>query len=112
MGAGVCVFVCVCVVCSGAVDASKESFKHLLTCQDSGQALGLVVGGAAEALEAAPGRFLVKLEDRKGFIKMALKYGWVKSTPSKSSIGGICVKDTRKTHTHPSVMNPNMSPKR
>ncbi|PVD19110.1 hypothetical protein C0Q70_21670 [Pomacea canaliculata] len=60
---------------SGAVDASKESFKHLLTCQDSGQALGLVVGGAAEALEAAPGRFLVKLEDRKGFIKMALKYG-------------------------------------
>lgn len=94
---------CVCVVCLGAVDASKESFKHLLTCQDSGQALGLVVGGAAEALEAAPGRFLVKLEDRKGFIKMALKYGWVKSTLSANHPSGEYVKDKIKSlvkHTH------------
>ena len=37
----------------------------------------VVVGGAAEALEARPGNFKLVLKNRKGFVKMALKTGWV-----------------------------------
>lgn len=49
--------------------------KFLLTKHGTGNALGLVVGGALEALEAFPGRFNLKLANKKGFIKMALRTG-------------------------------------
>ena len=49
---------------------------HILTKNKSGQAIGLVVGGALEALEANPGQYNLKLKDRKGFVKIALKTGY------------------------------------
>lgn len=62
----------------GAAEASSESMKFLLTKHGTGNALGLVVGGALEALEALeafPGKFNLKLAQKKGFIKMALTTG-------------------------------------
>lgn len=59
----------------GAVEASSESMKFLLTKHGTGNALGLVVGGALEALEAFPGKFNLKLAKKKGFIKIALTTG-------------------------------------
>lgn len=59
----------------GAVEASSESMKFLLTKHGTGNALGLVVGGALEALEAFPGKFNLKLAKKKGFIKVALTTG-------------------------------------
>lgn len=59
----------------GAAEASSESMKFLLTKHGTGNALGLVVGGALEALEAFPGKFNLKLAQKKGFIKMALTTG-------------------------------------
>lgn len=55
---------------------------HILTKNKSGQALGLVVGGALEALEANPGQYNLKLKNKKGFIKIALKTGYVTSKVS------------------------------
>ena len=43
--------------------------------QSKGQALILVVGGAVEALDAVPNTLNLTLNRRKGFIKMALRYG-------------------------------------
>lgn len=60
---------------SGAAEVTSASMRYLLTQNGTGNALGLVVGGALEALEAFPGRFNLKLKNKKGFIKMALKTG-------------------------------------
>ncbi|XP_076453482.1 2-acylglycerol O-acyltransferase 2-like [Babylonia areolata] len=64
------------MMCSGAVDVAKESIEwHLHTHPKGGQALAIIVGGAPEAMEAQPGSTVLKIKERKGFIKMALKHG-------------------------------------
>jgi hypothetical protein len=54
---------------------SRESIEWILTKQGPGNAAIIVVGGAEEALEANPGKYNLKLKDRKGFVKMAIKTG-------------------------------------
>lgn len=60
---------------SGAVAVTYNSINYILTKHKSGQAIGLVVGGALEALESNPGQYNLKLKNRKGFIKLALRTG-------------------------------------
>jgi hypothetical protein len=61
---------------SGLCSASRESINHILTRPEGGHAAVLVPGGAAEALEAHPGRVTrVHVNRRKGFIKMAIRNG-------------------------------------
>jgi 1-acyl-sn-glycerol-3-phosphate acyltransferase len=64
---------------SGACAASARSLRHILTnqrkCEKKGQACGLIVGGAAESLEAFPGKYKLILKNRKGFVRMALQTG-------------------------------------
>lgn len=64
---------------SGACAASEKSLKWILNnkrpCKSKGQACGLIIGGAAESLEAHPGRYTLVLKKRKGFIKIALETG-------------------------------------
>ena len=62
---------------SGVCDVTKESIQWILTKQGKGNAAIIVVGGAEEALEARPGNYNLKLKNRKGFIKMAIKNGCV-----------------------------------
>lgn len=60
---------------TGTCSASKESIEWLLTKEGKGQAIALVIGGAAEALDAHPGSVTLTLRRRKGFVKLALKHG-------------------------------------
>lgn len=60
----------------GSCSSSKESLEHLLGDPKGGKAIGLVPGGASEAQYSQPGgTYKLLLKNRKGFIKLALKYG-------------------------------------
>ena len=59
----------------GMCDVSKESITHICTKKGVGNAAIIVIGGAAESLEASPGNATLTLKNRKGFVKMALKTG-------------------------------------
>jgi len=60
----------------GAIDVSRQSIEYQLTQQPgTGHAVIIVVGGAAEALDARPGSYEIFLTNRKGFVKMAIRYG-------------------------------------
>ena len=63
------------IMALGICAVSKESLHHILTKMGAGHSCVVVVGGAAEALEARPGDFKLILKNRKGFVKMALKTG-------------------------------------
>lgn len=64
---------------SGTCAASVASIKYILgnqgKCKPKGQVCVLIIGGAAESLEAKPGRFKLVLKNRKGFIRLALETG-------------------------------------
>ena len=57
---------------SGCVDASKKTAVYNL---DKGRTLHIYVGGEKEQMMCKPGETKVYLNKRKGFIKLALKYG-------------------------------------
>ena len=59
----------------GLNDVSKESITHICTNKGKGNAAIIVIGGAAESLEAYPGNAKLKLKNRKGFVKIARKTG-------------------------------------
>lgn len=62
----------------GVCDVSKESIDCHLNegrKQGGGRAVLIIVGGAKEALDAHPGTITLTLENRKGFVKMALRHG-------------------------------------
>lgn len=54
---------------------SRASLDFLLS--RPGVAVGIVVGGAAEALDSAPGSYRLTLLRRTGFVRVALRHGWV-----------------------------------
>ena len=59
----------------GICDVSRESIEQITQKQGKGNAAVIVVGGAAESLDAHPGHYILTLRNRMGFIKMALKTG-------------------------------------
>ncbi|GMS79713.1 hypothetical protein PENTCL1PPCAC_1888, partial [Pristionchus entomophagus] len=59
----------------GIINCSRESLNYVLGDPRKGQATLLVVGGAQEALDAHPGKHVLTLKKRKGFIKAALVNG-------------------------------------
>ncbi|KAM7084804.1 2-acylglycerol O-acyltransferase 2 [Molossus nigricans] len=63
------------IMSGGLVTADKESAAHILSRKDGGNLLGIIVGGAQEALNARPGAYKLLLQNRKGFIKLALIHG-------------------------------------
>lgn len=56
---------------------SELALKHKLMQRGSGNAVIIVVGGASEALLCRPGVSTIYLKNHKGFVKLALKTGWV-----------------------------------
>lgn len=60
---------------SGLCDSSKESINYILNNKGTGNAVIIVIGGAAEALEARPGNYNLTLKNRKGFVRLAIKAG-------------------------------------
>ncbi|XP_005282594.1 2-acylglycerol O-acyltransferase 1 isoform X1 [Chrysemys picta bellii] len=60
---------------TGVVSASKKSVSHVLNNDRGGNVAVIVIGGAEESLDAHPGSLTLSILKRRGFIKMALKYG-------------------------------------
>jgi 2-acylglycerol O-acyltransferase 2 len=59
----------------GGCEASPESLTYLLSNPGKGRIVGIVVGGAEEALDSAPGTHNLTIKSRRGFCKFALKHG-------------------------------------
>jgi len=77
--------------CLGGCCASKKGMRSLLTSEEKGVATVLVPGGARESLNGDKDRIRLVLNNRKGFIKMALETG-VSLVPT-FSFGEMCVYD-------------------
>lgn len=70
----------------GLVSVSKESLVYYLTKSNdpkdpnnsdgfTSNAIAILVGGAQEALDSHPGKYILTLKKRKGFVKMAIRTG-------------------------------------
>lgn len=59
----------------GICPVNRNSIDHLLSYNGTGNAVVIVVGGAAESLDCAPGINSVTLKKRKGFVRLALEKG-------------------------------------
>lgn len=59
----------------GVCSVDKDSIEYILQKMGAGHSVAIVVGGAAESLEARPDNFKLTLKDRKGFVKLALRNG-------------------------------------
>ncbi|CAJ1064146.1 -acylglycerol O-acyltransferase 3b isoform X1 [Xyrichtys novacula] len=63
------------IMCAGMCPVSKPSIAHLLSQSGKGNAVVIVIGGAAESLASAPGINTVVMKHRKGFVRVALEFG-------------------------------------
>ncbi|KAF6333584.1 monoacylglycerol O-acyltransferase 2 [Rhinolophus ferrumequinum] len=63
------------IMSGGLVTSDKESAAHILSRKEGGNLLGIIVGGAQEALNARPGAYQLLLRNRKGFVRLALMHG-------------------------------------
>uniref|UniRef100_A0A7N5K513 Acyltransferase n=1 Tax=Ailuropoda melanoleuca TaxID=9646 RepID=A0A7N5K513_AILME len=59
----------------GICPVNRDTIDYLLSKNGSGNAIIIVVGGAAESLSSMPGKNAVTLRNRKGFVKLALRHG-------------------------------------
>uniref|UniRef100_A0A8D0KXC6 Diacylglycerol O-acyltransferase 2 n=1 Tax=Strix occidentalis caurina TaxID=311401 RepID=A0A8D0KXC6_STROC len=60
---------------AGICPVNRDSIDYILSKNGSGNAIIIVVGGAAESLNCTPGKNSVTLRHRKGFVKLALRHG-------------------------------------
>ncbi|XP_076875571.1 diacylglycerol O-acyltransferase 2 [Brachyhypopomus gauderio] len=63
------------IMSGGIIPVNRNSIDYLLSLNGTGNAVVIVVGGAAESLDCAPGQNCVTLKKRKGFVKLALQKG-------------------------------------
>lgn len=74
---------------TGICPVNKNSIDYLLSQNGMGNAVIIVVGGAAESLQCTPGLNSVTLKNRKGFVRLALRKGWVGCAFSDTSTCGF-----------------------
>ena len=58
------------------VDVGLESCRYVLTQMGPGHSLALIPGGAAESLDSSSKEYVLTLNRRTQFIKMALETGY------------------------------------
>lgn len=66
------------VIQSGAISSNRLSIEYALkqaTEQKKPTVISIILGGAEEALNAHPNNFNLKINSRKGFVKLALRSG-------------------------------------
>ncbi|XP_072447535.1 2-acylglycerol O-acyltransferase 1-like isoform X2 [Chiloscyllium punctatum] len=63
------------IMCGGLVSSEKKSANYILSQEGGGHVAVLAVGGPPESLDARPGALKLRVLERKGFIKLALKTG-------------------------------------
>ncbi|NXW83999.1 DGAT2 acyltransferase, partial [Alopecoenas beccarii] len=59
----------------GLFPVTRRAIGYLLSQNGTGNAVAIVIGGAAESLSCRPGVTTLILKNRKGFVRMALQYG-------------------------------------
>lgn len=59
----------------GICPVSRDTIDYILSKNGTGNAVVIVVGGAAESLDCRPGKHRVTLKERKGFVRLALRHG-------------------------------------
>ncbi|NXN17941.1 DGAT2 acyltransferase, partial [Indicator maculatus] len=59
----------------GLCPVTRRAIGYLLSQNGSGNAVAIVIGGAAESLSCRPGITTLILKNRKGFVRMALRHG-------------------------------------
>uniref|UniRef100_A0A8C5NIF8 Acyltransferase n=1 Tax=Junco hyemalis TaxID=40217 RepID=A0A8C5NIF8_JUNHY len=60
---------------AGLFPVTRRAIGYLLSQQGTGNAVAIVIGGAAESLSCRPGVTTLILKNRKGFVRMALRHG-------------------------------------
>ncbi|KAJ7995499.1 hypothetical protein DPEC_G00245200 [Dallia pectoralis] len=60
---------------AGVCPVSRSTLEFILSCNGTGNAVVITVGGAVESLDSSPGVHCVTLKNRKGFVKLALQHG-------------------------------------
>lgn len=63
------------IMSAGLCPVSKPSLAYLLSQSGKGNAVVIVIGGAAESLASSPGINTVVMKQRKGFVRVALEFG-------------------------------------
>ena len=59
----------------GIINVSYDSCKFVLSQQGPGHSVAIVIGGSSEVLNLFPGSYILTLERRRGFVKLALETG-------------------------------------
>ncbi|NWR39243.1 DGAT2 acyltransferase, partial [Tachuris rubrigastra] len=59
----------------GLFPVTRRAIGYLLSQNGTGNAVAIVIGGAAESLSCRPGVTTLILRNRKGFVRMALRHG-------------------------------------
>ncbi len=59
----------------GCITSSRTALDYRLSRGRSSHATAIVIGGAAEALNHHPSEIKLRLNSRKGFVKLALRHG-------------------------------------
>ncbi|XP_023578829.1 2-acylglycerol O-acyltransferase 1 [Octodon degus] len=59
----------------GTVSVSKKSLSYILSKDGGGNISAIIIGGAKEVLDCHPGKFIMFIRERKGFVKLALTHG-------------------------------------
>jgi hypothetical protein len=57
------------------ISSEVAAIEHVLQEKERGTCVAIVPGGAAEALDSTADNFKLTLKNRKGFIRLAMKYG-------------------------------------
>ena len=63
------------IMAFGNCSVEKGSIEHIVQKMGPGHSAIIVLGGAAESLDAHPGSFKLTIKNRKGFVKIALRTG-------------------------------------
>ena len=63
------------VMALGAINASRDSCEFVLTQQGPGHSVAIVIGGSSDVLNTCVNSYVLTLERRRGFVKLALETG-------------------------------------
>ncbi|GMR52673.1 hypothetical protein PMAYCL1PPCAC_22869, partial [Pristionchus mayeri] len=96
-----------CLMLAGVGIASRRFFEWLFGQDEKGQVAIVVIGGLNEAIITSPGKYYIKLLDRKGFVRVALEEGadlvpafTFGENETYRTVTGICPKRLRNMQAH------------
>lgn len=64
------------VMALGVINVSRESCKFVLSDRGPGHSVAIVPGGSSDVLNLFPGSYILTLQRRQGFVKLALETGY------------------------------------